>query len=640
MKYLIVIVYCCFSFLCFSQIAPKHPKKLEKAFEEARVAYAKADYPAALEKINMLIEKNESFLDAYLLKADILHEMKEPELEAKSLKQALKIDSLSHPKIYYLLGNTLKTVGKYSNARQAYSRFIENAGISRGMADRARQQIANCDFAIAQMERAYDFNPISLGDSVNTEMDEYWPSLSLDGKTLIFTRLVPFSDSLTGRRFYQEDFFISENRDAKWGKAMPVSSINTSENEGAQAISPDARLLFFTACSRRDTWGSCDIYFSVKTEGGWSAPKNAGQPVNSTGWDSQPSVSGNNEYLYFVSNRKGGKGGMDIWRCRLTGFEGGFPRWDKAENLGDSINTPGNEMSPFIHPDGQTLYFASDHWPGMGGNDLFFSKMKPDSTWSKPVNLGYPVNTWNDERGLIVDASGQTAFYSSDKEGSGMDLFSFELPEPIRPIPVTYLQCVVTDAKSGNPLVAEVEITSLGNTEKTIRLRTCKKGEFLTGIPLGQNYLMNVSAPGYLFYSEHFKLNDSKSAIEPFVLEIRMSPVEPGAVTVLRNIFFDTASHELQPASVAELHKLAGFLEKNPSVSIEIGGHTDTIGSEGFNIELSEKRAKSVCRFLVQSGISEERLSSRGYGFSQPVQPNDNEEGRAANRRTEFKIIK
>ena len=640
LKYFFTILLMVSFMTSISQDLSKYPKKLVKPFEEARQSYINKDYPAALDAINGLIEKNKFFTEAYLLKADILHEMGQPGPEADCLEQVLAIDSLKFPKVYYMFGGALKMTGEYAKAKNAYLRFIEYAGNMQALVGKARKEIENCDFALMQMNRAFEFNPVDLGDSVNTVSDEYWPSLSIDGKTLVFTRLVPFSDSLSKRQSFHEDFFISDLKENKWGKAKPVSSINTLDNEGAQTISPDAGLLFFTACSRRDTWGGCDIYFSRKLGEGWSAPQNVGKPVNSTGWDSQPSVSGNNEYLYFVSNRKGGKGGMDIWRSRLIGFDGEIPRWGKAENLGDSINTSGNEMSPFVHPDGQTLYFSSDYWQGMGGNDLFFSKMKADSSWSQPVNLGYPINTWNDERGLVVDASGKTAYYSSDKAGKGMDLFSFEMPEKIRPVPVTYVQGQVFNAKSGNPVVAGIEMICLEDTVKTIRINTNEKGVFLIGIPLGQNYMMNVSAPGYLFFSGHFGLNDVKSAIEPFLLEILLNPVEPGSVAVLRNIFFDTGSFKLLPASVAELNKLIGFLQQNSSVNIEIGGHTDNVGSEPFNLELSAKRAESVCRFLVQSGIAENRLSYRGYGFSKPVQSNDTEEGRAANRRTEFKVVK
>ncbi|MDX9883866.1 MAG: OmpA family protein [Prolixibacteraceae bacterium] len=638
-KYFITIIFLFSLPNVLSQDLSQYPRKLVKPFEEARQLYINKSYLAALEKINTLIEKHGLFQEAYLLKADILHETGQFAAETACLERVLEIDSLKYPKVYYMLGIALKNSGEYAKAKRAYLRFIEIAGNQQILVGKSRKEIENCDFALKQIGQAYDFQPVGIGSTINTASDEYWPSLSIDGKTLVFTRLLPFTDSLSGRRFYQEDFFISEFTNGQWGEAEPISSVNTPENEGAQAISQDAGLLFFTACSHRDTWGGCDIYFSQKTGKEWLSPRNAGKPVNSSGWDSQPSVSANNGYLYFVSNRNGGKGGMDIWRCRLIGFEGEIPHWGRAENLGDSINTSGNEMSPFIHPDGQTLYFASDYWQGMGGNDLFYSKLKADSSWSRPVNLGYPVNSWHDEQGLVVDASGQTAYYSSDKDGNGMDIFSFKMPGKIRPVPVTYVQGRVVDAANGGPVVASVEMIDLEDAGKAVYMNSNEEGEFLTGIPLGRNYMMNISAPGYLFFSEHFRLNDIKSAVEPFLSEIRLSPVAPGSVTVLRNIFFDTGSSQLLPESRIELNKLVDFLNRNPSLHIEIGGHTDNVGGEQFNLELSARRAESVCRFLIRSGIGENRLSSHGYGFSQPLESNDTEAGRAVNRRTEFRIV-
>lgn len=639
LKYFITILIVAVSLACLSQDVSKIPKKYVKQFELALHKYKNKDYSAALVAINQLIEKDNELLEALLLKADVLHEMNRTEPELDCLNQILEIDSINYPKVYFVRGVAEKRLGDYRRAKNSFLRFVEHAGNLPAKIEQARKNILSCDFAISQIENPVVFEPSDLGDSINSEFDEYWPSLSLDGNTLVFTRLIPSVDSLIGRQFFQEDFFMSNCENGIWTIAQPLTAINTPNNEGAQAISPDAGLLFFTACSRRDTWGGCDLYFSRKNGSDWSIPVNAGQPVNSTGWESQPSISANNEYLYFVSNRKGGKGGMDIWRCRMLSMNGERIHWGKAENLGDSINTSGNEMSPFIHPDGQTLYFASDYWPGMGENDIFYSKMEADSSWSKPRNVGYPINTYHDERGMVVDASGETAYYSSNKAGQGMDIYSFEMPESIRPIPVTYFKGVVTDAKRNIALIARVELIDIDYPEKIVGMQSDENGEFLMGLPLGQNYMMNVSAPGYLFYSEHFGLTDVNKATAPYLQEIRLSPIEKGSVTVLRNVFFDTGSYELLPESITELLKLKEFLLQNPSIKIEIGGHTDNVGADVYNNELSSKRAKSVYDFLIQNKIDKARLTYRGYGLSSPLKSNETAEGRALNRRTEFRIL-
>ncbi|HEX7585399.1 MAG TPA: OmpA family protein, partial [Prolixibacteraceae bacterium] len=485
---------------------------------------------------------------------------------------------------------------------------------------------------------------INLGPNINSEDDEYWPSITVDGKTLIFTRLVGSKAATSQQRsLAQEDFYTSQLVNNVWQPCEPLSSINTIYNEGAQTISTDGKLLFFTACTRSDGRGSCDIYFSRNKAGKWSVPQNAGEPVNSPAWESQPSISANGETLYFVSNRKGGKGGMDIWKCNLKGFsQWGMPIWGNPVNMGDSINTPGNEMSPFIHSDGKTLYFASDYWPGLGGYDIFYSRQKNDSVWTQPQNIGYPINSYKDEQGLVVDASGKNAYYSSDRPGSkGMDIYSFELYKVARPSPVTYIKGKVVYEDTGAPICAKVELIDLENSKSVIKGESCwEKGEFLMCLPLGKEYAFNISKEGYLFYSDNFQLKEKKDIIDPYILEIKMKKIKLGGTVILRNIFFETGKYDLLPESKVELQKLTDFLNLNKTLIIEIEGHTDNVGSEEMNQKLSESRAQEVYTYLVNNGIEEQRMKYSGYGLSRPISSNETDEGRALNRRTEFKIIK
>jgi len=334
---------------------------------------------------------------------------------------------------------------------------------------------------------------------------------------------------------------------------------------------------------------------------------------------------------------------MDIWKCNLKGFSAwGTPIWGTPVNLGDSINTPGNEMSPFIHSDGKTLYFASDNWPGMGGFDIFYSRQKNDSVWSAPQNIGYPINSFKDEQGLVVDAAGKNAYFSSDRPGSkGMDIYSFELYKNAQPSPVSYIKGKVVDEDSGAPVCAKVDLTDLQNPKSVIRGESCwEKGEFLMCLPLGKEYAFNISKEGYLFYSDNFQLKEKKEIIDPYILEIKMKKIKVGGAVVLRNVFFNTGSFELLPESKVELQKLIEFLNLNKTVFIEIEGHTDNVGSEDMNQKLSESRAKEVYKYLINKDIDDNRMNYKGYGLSQPVSSNDTPEGRALNRRTEFVIIK
>jgi len=619
-------------------------KKASKLFEQAMSAYNNRLINKALDFLNEAIAADSMFLNAYLLQSDIYQDVDSVNLQIKSFKAALRIAPDSNPKLYYLLGKAYFRKGIYQKASDSYHNYLDRCESNSPLASKAKQSIIRCGGAINLLKNPVPFQLVNLGPNINSADDEYWPSITLDGKTLIFTRLVGSkTNSGNSLPVPQEDFYTSTLINGVWQPSVPMSSINTEYNEGAQSISTDGNLLFFTACTRKDGRGSCDIYFSRNNAGKWSQPQNAGEPVNSPAWESQPSISANGEYLYFVSSREGGKGGMDLWKCKLKGFtEWGTPIWGKAVNLGDSINTPGNEMSPFIHSDGKTLYFASDYWLGMGGYDIFYSRQKNDSVWSTPQNIGYPINSYKDEQGLVVEASGKNAYYSSDRPGSkGMDIYSFELYQNARPTPVSYIKGKVIDEESGSPICAKVELTDLENSKSVIKGESCwEKGEFLMCLPLGKEYAFNITKEGYLFYSENFQLKEKKEIIDPYVLEIKMKKIKVGGGVILRNVFFNTGSHELLPESIFELEKLIEFLKQNPTLVIEIEGHTDNVGSQQMNQKLSEERAEEVYNYLISKGIKDYKMKYKGYGFAKPIATNDTPEGRSLNRRTEFVIIK
>ena len=618
-------------------------KKAVKLFEQARIAYESKLFNKSLNLLDDALAIDPAFLDVYLLKSDIYQDIDSVGLQIKAVEAALKIAPDKNSKLYYLLGKAYYRSGRYQNASEAYQNYLKRVDANAPLAAKARQSIEKCMGAANLLKHPVPFKSVNLGDNINSIDDEYWPTITVDGKTLIFTRLVGSKSISSQHPIAQEDFYTSNLVDSVWQPSTPLTSINTIYNEGAQTISTDGKLLFFTACTRNDGIGSCDIYYSRFKAGSWSLAQNAGEPVNSPSWESQPSISANGETLYFVSSRSGGKGGMDIWKCNLKGFSTwGTPIWGTPVNLGDSINTPGNEMSPFIHSDGKTLYFASDYWPGMGGFDIFYSRQKNDSVWSKPQNIGYPINSFKDEQGLVVDAAGKNAYYSSDRPGSkGMDIYSFELYKDARPTPVSYIKGKVVDEDSGAPVCAKVELTDLENSKSVIRGESCwEKGEFLMCLPLGKEYAFNVSKEGYLFYSDNFQLKEKKEIIDPYILEIKMKKIKVGGAVILRNIFFNTGSFDLLPESKVELQKLIEFLNLNKTVFIEIEGHTDNIGNEEMNQKLSESRAKEVYKYLINKGIDTNRMKYKGYGLSQPVSSNETPEGRALNRRTEFMIIK
>jgi outer membrane protein OmpA-like peptidoglycan-associated protein/tetratricopeptide (TPR) repeat protein len=632
------------SILSYGQINNSGEKKAIKLFEQARQAFNSNSYGKSLDLLKNVILLEPGFLDAYLLKSDIYQEMDSVAQLIKSLDMAIHISPETNIKSYFILGNAYYKSGFYQEASDCYQNYLKRVDEKAAFVTRARQNMKKCSGAVNLLKHPVSFNAITLGENINSVDDEYWPSITVDGKTIIFTRLVGSNTSAAERKgMIQEDFFTSNLVNKIWQPCEPISTINTEYNEGAQTISSDGKLLLFTACTRSDGRGSCDIYFSRNKAGEWSVPQNAGEPINSMNWESQPSITANGETLFFVSNRKGGKGGMDIWKCALKGFsEWGNPIWGYPVNLGDSVNTPGNEMSPFIHSDGKTLYFASDYWPGMGGFDIFYCHQRNDTLWSHPQNIGYPINSYKDEQGLVVDASGQNAYYSSDRPGSkGMDIYSFELYKDARPTPVSYIKGKVIDEDSGKPVCAKVELIDLDNSSSVIKGESCwEKGEFLMCLPMGKEYAFNISTEGYLFYSDNFKLKQVADIIDPYILEIKMKKIKIGGTVVLRNVFFDTNSYELLSASKVELQKLIDFLNLNKSLIIEIEGHTDNVGTSEFNQKLSEARAKEVYKYLLNQQIDQSRMKYSGYGFDHPISSNETPEGRALNRRTEFRIIK
>jgi outer membrane protein OmpA-like peptidoglycan-associated protein/tetratricopeptide (TPR) repeat protein len=643
-KSLGLILFIIVSTLGFGQNKKSEESKALKLFEQAKQAFDSNSFGKSLELLNDVIEIEPGFVDAYLMKSDIYQELDSVTQLINSLEMALHISPDKYPKSYFILGNAYYKSGFYQQASDCYQNYLQRVDENATFVTRARQNIKKCSGAVNILKHPVTYNAINLGENINSVDDEYWPSITVDGKTIIFTRLVGSNTPAAKRKaMVQEDFFTSNLVNQIWQPSEPISTINTEYNEGAQTISSDGKLLFFTACTRSDGWGSCDIYFSRNKGGNWSNPQNAGEPINSMAWESQPSITANGETLFFVSNRKGGKGGMDIWKCTLKGFsEWGRPVWGYPVNLGDSVNTPGNEMSPFIHSDGKTLYFASDYWPGMGGYDIFYCHQKNDSVWSHPQNIGYPINSHKDEQGLVVDASGLNAYYSSDRPGSrGMDIYSFELYKEARPTPVSYIKGKVVDEDSGLPVCAKVELIDLDNTASVIKGESCwEKGEFLMCLPLGKEYAFNISTEGYLFYSDNFKLKEVADIIDPYILEIKMKKIKIGGSVVLRNIFFNTGSYELLSVSKVELQKLIDFLNLNKSLIIEISGHTDNVGTADLNQKLSEDRAKEVYKYLVNHEIDQTRMKYIGYGFEQPISSNNSPEGRALNRRTEFRIIK
>lgn len=627
-KFVFCVLICIGTFSAFAQntLSSKNAKALS-AYQRSNIAINQRLYNTAIRDLEEAIRIDPNFVEAHFRLADVLKISKE---FRKSLSEYQTVKSLN-PNISkhldYEMGEAYFMLHVYDTALMYFENYSKVLDLSENRQKELNKYLKNTRFSVEAVKKPVIYKPENLGININTPNQEYLPTITADDSTLIFTR-----------RSNQEDFYISKRTTSGWDKAVTLSNaINTTGNEGAQCISPDGQYLYFAGCSRPDGLGKCDIYYSKLVGNEWSKPVNIGEPINTMYWESQPSISPDGKTLYFVSDRKGGYGSYDIYRSNYLGNG----KWSRPVNLGPSINTEGVEFSPFIHNDNQTLYYSSNGWPGFGENDIFYSRKNANGTWGPAQNLGYPINTSQEESSLFISNDGKKAFFASStlKGQGGLDLFTFELHEAARPLPVTYVKGLVFDKLSKNKLGSTIEIIDISNGDTVAQTNSNElSGQFLASLPSGKTYAFNVYSDGYLFYSDQFELKN-KRTVEPFKLIVPLEPIKVGAKIALRNIFYESGSFKLKNESMYEITKLVQFLKENPDVRIEISGHTDNTGVDQTNLTLSTNRAKSVYDWLIKQGIAADRLVYKGYGKSQPLEPNTTEAGKARNRRTEIKII-
>jgi len=612
-----------------SKVAKKTRELYDQAIERAQ----DGNLTMAVGLLQKCVEADKRFAEAYLALGGAYSQLKSHAASIKSYEAAFAIDSNYSITYKIPYAANLAATGEFEKALAAVESVLarnypESSSIYKTAQARRKTYLFATSYAKTNPSANYVFAPQNLGAGVNSSDPEYFPSLTIDGSELVFTRRV---------NNHNEDFYSSNQVNQQWNKAQPLAGgVNTPDNEAAQNISQDGQWLVFSAYNRPQGFGNFDIFLSRNIAGGWSEPLNAGPAINSDQWDAQPCLSPDKKDLYFSSRRPGGFGGADIYVSHLSP-DG---RWSRAENMGPQINTAGDDQCPFIHADNRTLYFTSNGWPGYGQNDLFYVRKTPAGSWEAPVNLGYPINTVNDEGTLFIASDGKTAFYASDRADSkgGTDIYTFELPEHLRATRTLWVKGKITDSKTGTALSSSVELIDLATGSAVTTVNADDKGHYLVTLPVGHDYAFNVNRKGYLFYSDQFLM----SGLNPdttYEKNIALQPIEMNASVVLRNVFFESNKYELQPASRAELDILARLLTENPSVKIEIGGHTDNVGKPADNLQLSNNRARAVVNYLVSKGIAIARLTAKGYGESKPVADNKTEQGRAANRRTEMRVI-
>src|SRR5450432_371085 len=611
----------------------KVDKKAVQYYNRSQVQGADDKFQEGIESLKQAVSIDNRYEDAYLSMAGMYSELKNYQAAVDNYKIAKSIDSVYFIDYNLSYSINLAGLGKFQEALDAVNAFksIPNLHESsiRSAAYRAKTYQFAIDYAAKKNPSDYKFEPQNMGDSINTSVPEYFPTISLDGNHLVFTRRVHGTN---------EDFYQSDRTDNGWTRARPLAgNINSNNNEGALNISQDGQWLIFTGCNFQNGFGSCDLYISYLSTDGWSAPENLGPNFNTEYWESGPSLSPDKKDLYFASNRPGGYGGNDLYVCHRQ--ENG--KWSPPENLGPEINTAGDESAPFIHADNLTLFFTSNGLPGYGDMDIFVVHKTANGNWGTPENLGYPINTIGTEGGLVVAADGKTTYFFSDRADSRglLDIYTFELPEQWRPAKTIWVKGRVFDKKTNKGLPSSVELGDLINKQFISKLQTDETGNYLTTLPVGKDYAFNVNRKGYLFFSENFNLSQL-IADSVYQMDIPLQPIEANASIILKNIFFDVNQYELQPASQIELDDVVKLLKENPPVFIQINGYTDNVGKPADNLLLSQNRAKSVVNYLKSKGIDPRRLSFKGYGDTEPVSPNSTETGRAQNRRTELKVIR
>lgn len=610
-----------------------NPKALKK-YNEALVALEDNRSAEGIALLANTLQIDSNFIDAYLSLAGAYGNVKQYKNAVTVYDRARIKDSVYFTPYLLPYSINLAGLGQFDKALEAINTFLTLSDISGRSLKAAQYRKKTYEFALSTAQKnkntGYIFAPKNLGDSVNSTSSEYYPSVTVTDDALVFTRR-------TGTA--REDFMLSAitNKDSFYKAAPLDGDINLEPRKGAITVSQDGDWMFFAADIAGAGIGGFDIYKSVYTPTGWSIEENLGDSINTDFWESSPAISPDKRALYFSSNRPGGYGGADLYVSYLKPNG----RWTEAVNMGPSINTAGDELAPFIHADNQTLYFTSDGLPGYGGSDLFVLKKLMGGKWGVPENMGYPINTTQNEGSLAVAADGYTAYYASDREDSrgGLDIYSFTLPAHARPYKTIYVKGVVTDLMTQKGLPANVELTDNASGTLINKVQTDELGNYFITLPEGKDYTFTVNRKGYLFYSSAYALHGA-APDSTYVKNITLEPIKLASSFVFTQVLFDNNSYALLPASLPELNKLVQILEENPSMQIQISGYTDNIGKAADNLVLSTNRAKAIVNYVSGKGIATDRLTCKGFGSENPIASNETPEGRALNRRTSFTITR
>jgi outer membrane protein OmpA-like peptidoglycan-associated protein/tetratricopeptide (TPR) repeat protein len=659
MRQLLVILSC--ALFCCVNLFAQSPKRL---FREADALFEEKVYNEALAIYLEGLKADPDHAEANF-KAGLCHlETTYKEKAVPFLEKAFRINPGMHPNLLLFLGEAYQYDHQFPKALQTYTAFSKTPA-AKDVSEHLNRKMYECQNGIRYLNDPVKALIDNIGSTINSKYPDYAPVISADESVMVFTSR---REGSTGKQVsmldgqYYEDLYISYKANGQWTAPRNIMEVNTDKHDACIALSPDGKQLFIY----RDGRGG-DIYASTFDAIGntWSKPQSLGDNVNTKYYEPSVSMTADGNTIYFSSNRPGGLGGLDIYVSRKDSKG----NWGPATNLGAPVNTSRDDDAPFIHADGQTLYFSSRGHAGMGGYDIYRSAFDETAGWSQPENLGYPINTAGEDSYFVLSADNKHGYYASAKEGGHgeKDIYLISMPKPkeltaaatrtiqatrasvtARPVEIkqvkvemntntTILKGHIIDAFTKQPLEAGIVLTNNENAEVITEQKSDTAGFYLTVMPSGKNYRFVAEKDGYLFHSENYEIPPSKGYQE-IVLDVELKRVSVGSRIILRNIFFDFDQATLKKESTAELRNLLEIMTELPTLKIEISGHTDAKGSAEYNKKLSERRAKAVVDYLIAKGVAPERFTYKGFGMERPLVSNDDEAGRALNRRTEFLI--
>lgn len=621
----------------FDTIAPA-VKEAEKIMRKRK----NPDYQKALQLYMKAYKYNPENAELNYQIANCYLNGKEKRSALPYILKAAKMKPEMTPMLDWHIGQAYHYNEEYEKAYDYYRSFRAYISKKGGNTVKVKQRMKQCRNGIEMKNKPINIEINNLS-ALNSKFDDYAPLVTADKSSIIFTsrRAGSTGGLRASDQKYYEDIYRSDFVNGKWTEPVNVGKpMNTKYHDATVGISPDGQELFL--------YHNGNIFYTRSEGKSWQVPKAMPAEINSTEVENSAAFSYNGKEIYFVRGKDPDpdKSNSDIY---VSYHKNGT--WTDAEPVSSRINTPFDEDGVFMHPDGKTLYFSSKGHNSIGGFDIFKSTKDERGRWQDPVNLGYPLNTADDDLFFVLSADGKTAFYSSLKPGGkgGLDIYEIDF-EPQKDtaqtdttsspkVFLTLVKGIITDGKTRDKLEADIEIVDNESSEIVMTVKSnSSSGKYLVSLPSGKNYGMEVKKKGYLFHSENFKIEE-KDEYQEFVKNIRLYPIEKDVKVVLRNIFFDTNKSKLRPESYTELNKLKNLLEKNPKMNIEISGHTDNQGSYAHNKALSKARAQAVVDYLIKNGIDKNRLKSRGASWDEPIDTNDTPKGRQKNRRVEFKVL-